>query len=235
MAALLEIEALQVSYHRGTSAVQGVDLVVEAGRAAAVLGANGAGKSSIMRAIAGWHPAIQGTIRFAGAEITRLPADERARRGLAFVPEGGHIFQRMTVRENLLMGGYLAEHPETRIAEACKPFPVLLDRLGQLAGTLSGGERQMLALARAAMSRPKLLLVDEVSMGLMPQAVAAVLHALRRLANEGISVLLSEQNARKALEVVDYAYLLGNGRIVLHGRPEDIAQDQRVIAAYLGG
>ena len=133
------------------------------------------------------------------------------------------------------MGGYLLDHPEAQIEKACRPFPVLLERMGQLAGTLSGGERQMLAIARAGMSSPKLLLVDEVSLGLMPQAIEVVFQALRDLMSEGVSVVLAEQNARKAMEVVDHVYLLENGRIALSGPPQEIVKDSRVIAAYLGG
>jgi len=232
---ILEVTGLSVVYNRTITAVHGIDLVVPEGRSVAVLGANGAGKSSLMRALAGWHPAAAGSVRYDGADITRLATDARARLGLGYVPEGGHIFQRLTVRENLMMGGYLAEAPAANIEAACGPFPVLLERLDQLAGTLSGGERQMLAIARANMARPRLLLVDEVSMGLMPQAIDLVFRAIADLVQTGVSVLLTEQNARKAMAVVDHVYLLENGRVALAGPPAEVAQDPRVVAAYLGG
>ncbi len=235
MESLLSVEGVRIVYNRTITAGHELDLTVEAGKSVAILGANGAGKSSIMRTLAGWHPPAAGRIRFDGVDITRLAAEERARMGLMYIPESGHIFQRLTVRENMLMGGYLLDDPEASIEKACGPFPVLLERLSQLAGTLSGGERQMLAIARASMSRPRLLLVDEVSMGLMPQAIEVVFQALRDLVSEGVSVVLAEQNARKAMEVVDHVYLLENGRITLSGPPADMAKDSRVIAAYLGG
>ncbi len=235
MAFLLQVEGLRIVYNRTITAVHELNLEVAKGKSVAILGANGAGKSSIMRTLAGWHLPAAGRIRFDGVDITRLAAEERARMGLMYIPESGHIFQRLTVRENMLMGGYLLDHPEASIEKACRPFPVLLERMNQLAGTLSGGERQMLAIARAAMSRPKLLLVDEVSMGLMPQAIETVFQALRDLVREGVSMVLAEQNARKAMEVVDHVYLLENGRIALSGPPQEMAKDSRVIAAYLGG
>ncbi|MDP7524086.1 MAG: ABC transporter ATP-binding protein [Arenicellales bacterium] len=235
MESLLTVEGVKIVYNRKITAVHDLDLTVEKGKSVAILGANGAGKSSIMRALAGWHPPAEGRVRFDGVDITRLVIEKRARMGLMYVPESGHIFQRLSVRENMLMGGYLLDHPEAQIEKACRPFPVLLERMGQLAGTLSGGERQMLAIARAGMSSPKLLLVDEVSLGLMPQAIEVVFQALRDLMSEGVSVVLAEQNARKAMEVVDHVYLLENGRIALSGPPQEIVKDSRVIAAYLGG
>jgi len=235
MSAILEVEALKVVYGGSIAAVQALDLVVPEGKCVAILGANGAGKSSVMRCLAGWLPAAAGCIRFDGTDITTLPTEQRARHGIAFAPEGGHIFQRLSVRENLLMGGYLLADPEAGIEAACAPFPVLLERLDQLAGTLSGGERQMLAIARACMAQPRLLLVDEVSIGLMPQAIDLVFEALAALTAKGVSVLLTEQNARKAMAIVDYVYLLENGRVTLSGPPDEIARDERVIAAYLGG
>lgn len=235
MSAILEVESLKVVYGGSIAAVHALDLVVPQGKCVAILGANGAGKSSVMRCLAGWHPAAAGRIRFDGADVTTLPTERRARLGIGYAPEGGHIFQRLSVRENLLMGGYLMADPEAGIEAACAPFPVLLERLGQLAGTLSGGERQMLAIARACMARPRLLLVDEVSMGLMPQAIDLVFEALAALRESGVSVLLTEQNARKAMAIVDYVYLLENGRVTLSGPPEEIARDERVVAAYLGG
>jgi len=235
MSAILEVESLKVVYGGSIAAVHALDLTVPQGKCVAILGANGAGKSSVMRCLAGWHPAAAGRIRFDGADITALPTERRARRGIAYAPEGGHIFQRLSVRENLLMGGYLMADPEAGIEGACAPFPVLLERLGQLAGTLSGGERQMLAIARACMAEPRLLLVDEVSMGLMPQAIDLVFEALAALREKGVSVLLTEQNARKAMAIVDQVYLLENGRVTLSGPPDEIARDERVVAAYLGG
>jgi branched-chain amino acid transport system ATP-binding protein len=235
MTALLQITGLEVVYNRTIKALHGVDLAVAPHQSVAILGANGAGKSSLMRSVAGWIPAAGGRIQFDGIDLARLAPHGRARRGIGYVPEGGHIFGRLSVRENLLMGGYLITRPEAKIEAACAPFPVLLERLDQLAGTLSGGERQMLAIARACMAEPRLLLVDEVSMGLMPQAIEQVFRAVAELVRGGVSVLLTEQNARKAMEIVDYVYLLENGRMVLSGPPEEIAGDSRVVAAYLGG
>ncbi len=235
MPPLLQVSALKVVYNRTMAAVHGIDLSVGEGQSVAILGANGAGKSSVMRSIAGWHPPSGGRVSFDGIDITRLSAERRARLGIGYVPEGGHIFSRLTVRENLLMGGYLRSRPEPSIEAACAPFPVLLERLTQDAGTLSGGERQMLAIARARMAEPRLLLVDEVSMGLMPQAIDEVFRALAELVRGGVSVLLTEQNARKAMDLVDQVYLLENGRLTLSGSPMEIAQDPRVVAAYLGG
>ncbi|MDJ0948879.1 MAG: ABC transporter ATP-binding protein [Alphaproteobacteria bacterium] len=232
---MLQVSALKVVYNRTMAAVHGIDLSVGEGQSVAILGANGAGKSSVMRSIAGWHPPSGGRVSFDGIDITRLSAERRARLGIGYVPEGGHIFSRLTVRENLLMGGYLRSRPEPSIEAACAPFPVLLERLTQDAGTLSGGERQMLAIARARMAEPRLLLVDEVSMGLMPQAIDEVFRALAELVRGGVSVLLTEQNARKAMDLVDQVYLLENGRLTLSGSPMEIAQDPRVVAAYLGG
>lgn len=232
--ALLEIRDLKVVYNRYIEAVHGIDLEVAKGSSAAIIGANGAGKSSIMKTLAGWHPAAAGRVSFDGSDITAAPPEERARLGIACIPEGGHIFQRLTVRENLLMGGYLQEQPANRIEEACAPFPVLTERMEQLAGTLSGGERQMLAIARAIMAKPRLLLIDEMSIGLMPQAVNHVFEAIADLIDQGVSVLLTEQNARKAMAAVEQVYLLENGRIVLEGNPAEVAQDPRVVEVYLG-
>lgn len=234
MMALLEVRGLEVVYNRYIEAVHGIDLEVPAGSSAAIIGANGAGKSSIMKALAGWQPAASGAVRFDGADVTAAPPEARARLGIACIPEGGHIFQRLTVRENLLMGGYLRERPADLIDEACAPFPVLTERLEQLAGTLSGGERQMLAIARAIMAKPRLLLIDEMSIGLMPQAVNHVFEAIAGLIGQGVSVLLTEQNARKAMAAVDHVYLLENGRIVLDGSPAEVREDPRVVEVYLG-
>ncbi len=232
---LLEVEGLEVVYERAIVALRGIDLRIERDGGVAVLGPNGAGKSSLMRTLAGWHRPARGRIRFDGRDITMLPPEARARLGIGYVPEGGRIFARLTVRENLLMGGYLLDRPARHIERALAPFPVLHERLDQLAGTLSGGERQMLAIARAVMSRPRLLLVDEVSLGLMPQAVATVFAALAGLREQGTALLLAEQNARKAMEIVDRVHLLENGRFVLAGEPAAIADDPRVVAVYLGG
>ncbi len=235
MTPILEVDGVTVTYKGAITAAADIDLTVKTGTSVAIIGANGAGKSSIMNTLAGWHPAAAGRVLFDGRDITGEGPTQRARAGLTYIPEGGHIYRRLTVSENLLMGGYLAKAPETRFEAACAPFPVLLERLDQLAGTLSGGERQMLAIARAMMFRPRLLLIDEMSIGLMPKALDVVFQAIVDLVGKGVSVLLTEQNARKAMAMVDYVYLLENGRIVLSGRPEEIAQDPRVVAVYLGG
>jgi branched-chain amino acid transport system ATP-binding protein len=234
VALALQARDLRVVYGDAIAAVHGVDIAVAAATSVAILGANGAGKSSIMKTLAGWHPAAGGAVQLFGADVTRAPPEARARAGLAYIPEGGHIFQRLSVRENLLMGGYLNDRPESEIERACAPFPALSERMDQLAGTLSGGELQMLAIARARMARPRLLLVDEVSIGLMPQAIEQVFQAIRALVADGVAVLMTEQNARQAMAVVDHVYLLENGRVALEGPPDTVARDDRVVAAYLG-
>lgn len=233
---MLEVNDLNVFYGP-IQALHGVSLQVGEGEAVAVLGANGAGKSTLIKTMMGFLKPRQGVIRFGGEAITHQPSWERVSRGLALVPEGGRVFRDLSVTKNLRLGAYLQDERQIReqMEFVLNLFPVLAERKDQVAKTLSGGEQQMLAIARAMMSNPKLLLVDEVSMGLMPILVKRVFEVLKALSQRGVSILLVEQNAYEALKVVDRAYVLENGQIVLEGTPEALTQDERVKAAYLGG
>jgi branched-chain amino acid transport system ATP-binding protein len=235
---LLRITKLNVSYG-AVRAVRDVDLDVAAGEIRVVLGANGAGKSSIIRSIIGVTKPASGTIEFpVGEHIEGLPAHAINARGIGWVPEGRQVFANLTVQENLLIGGFrerrgneLAE----RLTRLTERFPRLQERLTQLAGSLSGGEQQMLAIARALMSSPRLLLLDEPSLGLAPKIVDAMFELIGEIRDSGISVLMAEQNARHALRIADYAYLLEHGEMRGHGTPEEMEQREDVRAAYLGG
>ena len=234
---LLEVRGLAVHYG-GIRAVKDVTLAVGEGETVCVIGANGAGKSTMLRALAGLAPVARGTIGWQGTDVTVLPAHRRVRLGLSLVPEGRGVFPRMSVAENLLMGAY-ARTDRTAIAQdvdrVCALFPRLAERRTQIAGTLSGGEQQMLAVGRALMSRPRLLLLDEPSMGLSPLMVEKIFETLRTIAAQGVTLLLVEQNANLALQVSDRGYVLDNGTVTLHGPAADLLADPRVRAAYLGG
>lgn len=234
---MLRVENLRVAYNQAI-VLRGVSLTVEDGEAIAVLGANGAGKSTLIKALTGWVRPIGGRIEFEGEDITLLPPWERAARGLAVVPEGRRIFPDLSVEENLRLGAYLESNPERfreRLDAVFSLFPILAERRRQKAGTLSGGEQQMLAIGRAVMRKPRLLLVDEVSMGLSPIIVEMVFKALNELHREGVSILMVEQNAHEALKIVQRGYVLENGRIVLEGSAEELRMNPKVQAAYLGG
>lgn len=234
---LLSVENLFVSYGQ-VQVLHGISLHVDEGEAVAILGANGAGKSTLMKALIGWLKPRSGRIKFAGEDITSLPPWERAIRGLSLVPEGGRIFPELSVEENLRLGAYL-ERDKKALQEGMELvftlFPRLAERRRQQAGTLSGGERQMLAIGRAVMRKPRLLLVDEISMGLAPMLVEAVFGALQELQEQGISLLLVEQNAHEALKIVKRGYVLENGRIVLEAPANELRRNPKVQAAYLGG
>ncbi|RLE31308.1 branched-chain amino acid ABC transporter ATP-binding protein [Candidatus Acetothermia bacterium] len=234
---MLRVEELRVAYGK-IVALDGVSLGVGERELVAVIGANGAGKSSLLSALMGLVEPRGGAISFRGREITRFPSWERVRLGIALVPEGGRIFPDLSVEQNLRLGGYIigrGEELSENLELVFSLFPVLKERFGQRAGTLSGGERQMLAIGRALMASPKLLLVDEVSMGLMPKLIPEILGTLVRLREErGMSVLLAEQNAREALQVVDRGYVLKNGRIALEGTAAELRENAEVKAAYLG-
>ena len=234
---MLRVEELRVAYGK-IVALDGVSLGVGERELVAVIGANGAGKSSLLSALMGLVEPRGGAISFRGREITRFPSWERVRLGIALVPEGGRIFPDLSVEQNLRLGGYTigrGEELSENLELVFSLFPVLKERLRQRAGTLSGGERQMLAIGRALMASPKLLLVDEVSMGLMPKLIPEILGTLVRLREErGMSVLLAEQNAREALQVVDRGYVLKNGRIALEGTAAELRENAEVKAAYLG-
>jgi len=233
----LEIEDLAVCYGR-TDAVKGVSLVVPEGQVVCLIGANGAGKTTIMRAISGLVRPRTGRVRFGGQDIAGRAAHRIAAAGLRQVPEGRQCFAELTVAENLALGAYLVPD-RAEIARrhdaALARFPRLRERLGQFAGSLSGGEQQMLAIGRALMGAPKLLLLDEPSMGLAPLFVEEIFAIIASLKAEGTTILLVEQNASAALDVADHAYVLETGRIVLSGPAAEVATDPGVAAAYLGG
>lgn len=236
MSALLNVKDLQVSYG-GINAVKGIDLHVNQGELVALIGANGAGKSSSLKAIAGLLTPSAGEIDFANHATKKLPAYELVRLGLGMVPEGRGVFKRMTILENLQMGAYLksdAKEIERKLEEVYSYFPRLKERLSQLAGTLSGGEQQMVAMGRAMMAEPKLLLLDEPSMGLSPIMVETIFDVVHSLSASGMTILLVEQNARLALQMADRAYVMESGLITLAGSGKELLEDSRVRAAYLG-
>jgi len=232
---LLEVRGLRVAYG-GIVAVKGIDLDVGAGELVCLIGANGAGKTSTLKAIAGWLPNAGGSVRLEGTEAGDLPSYQLVRRGLALVPEGRGIFGWLTVRENLQMGAYHRADPEVArdLERVLALMPRLAERLAQTGGTLSGGEQQMLAIGRALMSRPKLLLLDEPSMGLAPALVTRIFEIVRKAAEEGVTILLVEQNAKLALELASRAYVMESGCITLAGASRELLADARVREAYLG-
>jgi len=232
---LLEIRGLRVAYG-GILAVKGVDIEVGAGELVCLIGANGAGKTTTLKAIAGLTPRTEGAVRLEGKDVAGLPSHELVRRGLALVPEGRGIFGRLTVRENLQMGAFHRDDGGVRrdLEHVLALMPRLAERLHQTGGTLSGGEQQMLAIGRALMSRPKLLLLDEPSMGLAPVMVQKVFEIVRKAAEEGVTILLVEQNAKLALELARRAYVMESGRITLSGESRTLRSDPRVREAYLG-
>ena len=233
---LLALHRLEVAYG-GIRAVKGVDLHVEPGELVCLIGANGAGKTTTLKAITGLVRAAGGGITYDGVDIAGLKSHEIARRGLALVPEGRGIFAQLTIDENLAMGAYF-RNDKTGIAadveRAYTLFPRLKERRGQVAGTLSGGEQQMLAIGRALMSRPRLLLLDEPSMGLAPLMVERIFEVIRTIAAEGVTLLLVEQNARLALEASHRGYVLEGGVVALEGAARDLLDDPRIREAYLG-
>ena len=232
---LLEIRGLEVRYG-GIRAVKGIDLEVGAGEMVCLIGANGAGKSSTLRAISGLVPTAPGAVRFDGSDLAGVPAFRRARAGLVMVPEGRGVFAQLSVEENLAMGAYVRADAEVQPdrARVFEIFPRLAERSRQTAGTLSGGEQQMLAIGRALMSRPKLLALDEPSMGLAPIAAQKILQVIRDINRSGVTVLLVEQNARSALALAHRAYVMESGEITLSGEARALLADPRVREAYLG-
>ena len=232
---MLEVRALESHYGR-IPALKGIDLSVHAGELVALVGANGAGKTTLVRTISGVHPASAGQVLFAGTDITRFAPDRRVRLGIVQVPEGRQVFGPLSVLDNLLLGGYT--RPRSDAAHALEGvyamFPALAERRRQPAGTLSGGQQQMLAMGRALMARPKLLLLDEPSMGLAPRLVEEVFAAIRALKATGTTLFLIDQNARAALATADRAYVLETGQVVLSGSGPELLASERVQAAYLG-
>lgn len=233
---LLSVEDLWVSYDR-IVAVRGVSFEVGLGEIVTLIGANGAGKSSILGAVSGLLPISKGRLTFAGRDLANLPAHRRTEQGLAHVPEGRMIFGNLTVEENLRLAAYARRDREKEqdLERVWALFPRLAERRRQWGNTLSGGEQQMLAVGRALMSRARLLLLDEPSMGLAPMLVREIFRVIRRLNEVGVTILLVEQNARLALEVAHRAYILETGQVILYGAPRELRDHPQVRAAYLGG
>jgi branched-chain amino acid transport system ATP-binding protein len=232
---MLEVRDLH-TYYGGIAALRGISFDVPEGRVVALVGPNGAGKSTTLNTISGLLAPRQGTIRFAGRDVTGWRAERVAALGLVQVPEGRQILAPLTVEENLLVGAYTRRDGAVRadLQAVCERFPRLAERRGQVAGSLSGGEQQMLAIGRALMARPRLLMLDEPSLGLAPLVVQEVFRALAALKARGATILLVEQNARKALRIADYAYVLEGGTIVQEGPAAALREDPRIVDAYLG-
>jgi branched-chain amino acid transport system ATP-binding protein len=235
-ASILQVEDLVVHYG-AIQALRGVTLAVPAGQVVALIGANGAGKTTTLRAVSRMIRASGGSIRFGGEDVGRLPSDALVARGMAHAPEGRGIFLNLTVKENLDLGAYLRRDRDAILEDArnaYKLFPVLGERKSQVAGTLSGGEQQMLAVARALMSKPRLMLLDEPSLGLAPQVVARIFGVLREVNQSGVALLLVEQNAHKALQLAHRAYVLETGNVVMEGTGKELLASPEVRRAYLG-
>ena len=232
---LLNVSNIQTFYGK-IQALKGISLHVEEGKIVTLLGANGAGKSTTMKTIAGLLKPKEGKIEFQSTDVTGLRPDQLLRKGIALVPEGRAILSTMTVLENLEMGAYHRKDSSIykEIEEVMDRFPILRERQNQLAGTLSGGQQQMLAIARALLSKPKLLLLDEPSMGLAPKIVADIFRIIKEIKDTGTTVLLVEQNAKQALRIADYGYVMETGKIIIEGEASQLLQDSRIVEAYLG-
>jgi len=233
---LLKAEDLRVNYGP-IEALHGIALDIQQGEVVGLLGANGAGKTTILGALSGLLKPKSGKITFEGKDITRLGAPERVALGITQVPEGRRIFANLTVSENLLLGGYLELSPHKireRLEHVEALFPRLAERKRQVAGTLSGGEQQMLAMGRALMAAPRLLLLDEPSLGLAPFLITDIFKTIRKMNEEGLTMLLVEQNVHKSLEICQRAYVLETGKMVAHGSPEELMKDELLRNAYLG-
>jgi branched-chain amino acid transport system ATP-binding protein len=232
---MLEVDQVTV-YYGNIRALDRVSLHVSSGEVVAVLGANGAGKSTLLRTISGLIRPREGSIRYEGTDITRAPTDRIVALGISHCPEGRRIFGTRTVRENLVLGGIQRTPAETRegIERMTTIFPRLAERIDQPGGTLSGGEQQMLAIARALMSRPRLLILDEPSLGLAPLLVERVFDVIAELKSQGLTILLVEQNVHHALDVADRVSVMGSGRVTLEGTADELRHDPRIEGAYLG-
>ena len=233
---MLNIIGLSTSYG-SIKAIKGIDLDVPQGTIVSLIGANGAGKTTTMKSLVGLLKPQAGQIKFLGHEIQGFAPHKIVNLGISLVPEGRNILSGMTVLENLEMGAYQRKDKgiQADLEKVFKRFPILEERKQQLGGTLSGGQQQMLAIGRALMARPKLLLLDEPSMGLAPLVVADIFKVIQEINQEGTTILLVEQNVRQALKIAHYAYVLETGKIVLHGKAEEVAKNPRVMEAYLGG
>ena len=233
---MLEVKDLEV-YYGVIQAIKGISFHVEEGEVIALIGANGAGKTTTLQTITGMLNAQAGSIQFEGTELTKIPGHKIVSMGMAHVPEGRRVFAQLSVLENLKLGAYTRKD-KTEIEESLKrvykSFPRLEERKNQLAGTLSGGEQQMLAMGRALMSKPRIILMDEPSMGLSPIFVNEIFDIIKEVSESGTTVLLVEQNAKKALSIADRAYVLETGRITLEGKASDLLHDESVQKAYLG-
>ncbi|MCM3584505.1 ABC transporter ATP-binding protein [Mesobacillus maritimus] len=232
---MLKVNGINAFYGK-IQVLKDISLEVEEGSIVTILGANGAGKTTTMKTISGLLKPQQGNIKFLGEDVTGLRPDQKVKKGIALVPEGRQILAGMTVLENLEMGAYHRKDNEIDqdLERMFERFPILKEREKQLGGTLSGGQQQMLAIARAIMSRPKLLLLDEPSMGLAPLVVADIFKIIKEINQTGTTVLLVEQNARQALKVSDYGYVLETGKIVADGKADQLLNDPRIMEAYLG-
>ncbi|SFN70350.1 branched-chain amino acid transport system ATP-binding protein [Formivibrio citricus] len=233
---MLQVKNLKVAYG-GIHAVKGIDLEIKQGELVALIGANGAGKTTTLKTLVGMVKPAEGDILFNGQSITRMPAHEHVNHGLVMVPEGRGIFSRLTVEENLLMGAYVRNDKaaiKQDLERVYELFPRLKERMKQLAGTLSGGEQQMVAIGRALLSRPKLLLLDEPSMGLAPIIVQKIFEIIRMIAAEGVTMLLVEQNAKLALQTANRGYVMESGSITLSDTAENLLANTKIQEAYLG-
>jgi len=235
LSSFLNIQKLSVSYG-AVQALRDVSIEVAKGEIVTLLGSNGAGKSTLLRSIMNMAPVNSGAIEFEGASILKLPTNQIVRKGVALVPEGRGILQSLTVRENLELGAYHQKNWNADLEEVFRLFPIVKERLKQSAGTLSGGEQQMLAIGRALLSRPKLLLLDEPSLGLAPKIIQNIFALIQEIQKRGVTILLIEQNAHMAVKICSRAYLIQNGRIVLSGtREEMLLKEEETRQAYLGG
>ncbi|NOZ84157.1 MAG: ABC transporter ATP-binding protein [Epsilonproteobacteria bacterium] len=233
---MLDVKNLSVNYD-GISALKGVSLNIIKGTLVSIIGANGAGKSTLMKAISGLVK-YRGTISYNDNEIKHLNTSAIVKSGIVSIPEGRQLFKTMSVKDNIMLGAYLRYRRKDEVQESyrwvCSLFPIINSRSEQIAGTLSGGEQQMIAIARGLMSKPKLLLLDEPSLGLAPLFIKSLFQTIELLKSEGITILLVEQNARMALSIADYCYLLTTGNVTFEGKPSEIMNNEKIKEAYLG-
>jgi len=233
---MLELCRISAGYTE-TPVLQDINLTLDDGEIVTLVGANGAGKSTLVKTISGLLRPVSGEILFKGERVERLPAAERLRKGIAHVPEGRQVFAGMTVSENLNLGAYASREvgrTSERVEQVCKLFPVLSERMNDIAGNFSGGQQQMLAIARGLMSNPRLLMLDEPSLGVSPILVAEIFKLVQKLRDSGISILLAEQNARSALAIADRGYVIENGRVTLSGSAHDLLESREIAERYLG-